>query len=98
MIDGLDIETLLKTVEPWRSDNDETLVCRAVRQETSDVQSFLFASSSPRRFQFKPAQFLTFSFQLTVSTLTTCYTIPYPPPHPSAPPLTFTTPPPPLPS
>src|SRR5260370_40321413 len=83
MIDGLDIETLLKTVEPWRSDNDETLVCRAVRQATSDVKSFLFAASSPRRFQFKAGQFLTFPFELTGATVNRSYTLSPPPTRPN---------------
>lgn len=82
MIDGLEIETLLNTVQPWKTDNDETLVCRAVRQETSDVKSFLFAASSPRRFQFKSGQFLTFSFEINGVTVNRCYTIASPPTRP----------------
>jgi len=82
MTDRLEIETLLKSVQPWSSDNDETLVCRAVRQETSDVKSFLFAASSPRRFQFKPGQFLTFSFEINGTTVNRCYTIASPPTRP----------------
>lgn len=45
----------------WDPERDETLVCRQVRDETHDVKTFVFSSPEPRRFSYKPGQFLTFS-------------------------------------
>jgi ferredoxin-NADP reductase len=67
---------------PWDPERDETLVCVAVRDETHDVRTFVFAASEPRRFDFRPGQFLTFSFEVEGRTIPRCYTIASPPTRP----------------
>ena len=48
----------------WNPDQDETLVCCAVRQETHDVKTFIFQADQPRRFHYQPGQFMTFSLNI----------------------------------
>jgi len=48
----------------WNSDEDETLVCCAVRPETHDVKTFIFQAAEPRRFAYQPGQFMTFSLTI----------------------------------
>jgi ferredoxin-NADP reductase len=59
----------------WDSDADGMLVCRAVRQETHDVKTFVLGPREPRRFAYKPGQFLTFEFEIGGETIYRCYTI-----------------------
>jgi glycine betaine catabolism B len=59
----------------WNPEEDDVLICRAKRQETHDVTTFVFAPRSERRFYFKPGQFLTFEFEIGGETLHRCYTI-----------------------
>lgn len=44
----------------WDPEVDDILVCRAVRQETHDVKTFVFGAREPRTFQFYPGQYMTF--------------------------------------
>ena len=60
---------------PWNPDEDDTLVCRAVRTETHDVKTFVFTAPEPRRFSFRPGQFLTFAFPVGGETIHRCYTV-----------------------
>lgn len=59
----------------WDADTDDTLVCRAVRDETHDVRSFIFSARSPRAFRYRPGQFMTFHFQVEGAPIDRCYTL-----------------------
>ncbi|KTQ97711.1 ferredoxin [Aureimonas ureilytica] len=59
----------------WDPEEDDILVCRAVREETHDVKTFVFAPRTRRRFVFDPGQFLTFEFEIDGETIYRCYTI-----------------------
>jgi ferredoxin-NADP reductase len=59
----------------WNPDQDETLVCCAVRQETHDVKTFVFQSEPPRRFHYRPGQFMTFSLQIGGQEIHRCYSL-----------------------
>ncbi len=60
---------------PWNPETDDTLVCRAVRDETHDVKTFVFEARPPRLFRYLPGQFLTFAFQIEGETIHRCYTL-----------------------
>ncbi len=64
----------------WDPAQDEQLVCVAVRPETHDVATFVFAAAEPRLFRFQPGQFMT--FDLTAAGVQRCYTIASPPTRP----------------
>lgn len=51
--------TLANMATPWDGDRDDTLLCRAVRQETHDVRTFVFSAPAPRLFRYAPGQFIT---------------------------------------
>lgn len=59
----------------WNAEDDDVLVCRAVRDETHDVKTFVFGAAKPQRFAYKPGQFLTFAFEVGAETIHRCYTI-----------------------
>jgi glycine betaine catabolism B len=59
----------------WDAEADDVLVCRQIRPETADVRSFTFSAATPRRFHFKPGQFLTLSVEIGGEVLQRCYTI-----------------------
>jgi glycine betaine catabolism B len=59
----------------WDSEEDDVLVCRAVRQETHDVKTFVFSGRSPRRHSFKPGQFITLDLMIGGQAVNRCYTI-----------------------
>ena len=59
----------------WDAEADDILVCRQIRAETADVKSFTFSARTPRRFHFKPGQFLTLSLEIGGATVERCYTI-----------------------
>jgi ferredoxin-NADP reductase len=75
---------LLAEAPLWNSEADEVLVCRAVRQETHDVKTFVLAAREPRRFAYRPGQFLTFTFEIGGKTIHRCYTIAAAPTRPHA--------------
>jgi glycine betaine catabolism B len=75
---------LLAEAQPWDSETDDVLVCRAVRQETHDVRTFVLAPRDPRLFAYKPGQFLTFTFEIGGETIHRCYTISAAPTRPHA--------------
>ena len=68
----------------WEPEQDDTLICRQVRDETHDVRSFLFESPSRTLFAFRPGQFLTFTFALAGGPVSRCYTIASAPTRPHA--------------
>ena len=64
----------------WDGTRDEHLVCVAVRPETADVSTFVFAAAEPRLFQFEPGQFMT--LDLAAAGVQRSYTIASPPTRP----------------
>jgi ferredoxin-NADP reductase len=65
----------LSGADAWSSEADDTLICRAVRDETHDVKTFVLSPQSPRRFSYLPGQFLTYAFEIGGETIHRCYTI-----------------------
>ncbi|UHD47529.1 hybrid-cluster NAD(P)-dependent oxidoreductase [Aureimonas altamirensis] len=59
----------------WDPNEDDVLICRAVRAETHDVKTFVFAPHKGRHFTYRPGQFLTFEFEIDGETIYRCYTI-----------------------
>ena len=59
----------------WNPDTDDTLVCVGVRRETHDVVTFLLAADPPRRFAFRPGQFMTYALDIDGETVNRCYTL-----------------------
>ena len=70
--------------QPWDSEADDTLVCRAVRQETHDVKTFVLTPATPGRFSYQPGQFMTYAFEIGGETIHRCYTISAAPTRPNA--------------
>lgn len=61
--------------ELWDSENDDALICQAVRQETPDVKTFVLRPVIPRRIRFQPGQFMTYAFEIGGEIINRCYTI-----------------------
>jgi ferredoxin-NADP reductase len=59
----------------WNAEEDDVLVCRAVRQETHDVRTFVFSGRSPRRHSYKPGQFITLDLIINGQAINRCYTL-----------------------
>jgi ferredoxin-NADP reductase len=68
----------------WDSEADDVLICTAVIPETHDVRTFVFEPASPRRFAYRPGQFLTFEFPVGEERMNRCYTISSSPMRPHA--------------
>ena len=66
----------------WEPEEDDVLICRAVREETHDVKTFVFAPRHRRQFEFTSGQFLTFEFEIGGEIIHRCYTISSPPTRP----------------
>jgi ferredoxin-NADP reductase len=59
----------------WDPEQDETLVCLDVHQETHDVKSFTFASPEGKRFNFDAGQYFLFDFPTGSEGEARCYSI-----------------------
>lgn len=59
----------------WHTDNDNTLICCQIRNETHDVKSFFFRPVKPSLFQYLPGQFITLELVINGTTINRCYTI-----------------------
>ena len=59
----------------WDSAEEGELVCRAVRDETHDVRTFLLASPSGRLFRYQPGQYLTLELDIGGAAVSRCYTL-----------------------
>jgi ferredoxin-NADP reductase len=59
----------------WNAEEDDVLVCRAVRQETHDVKTFIFSGRAPRLHAYKPGQFITLDLTINGQQVNRCYTI-----------------------
>ncbi|XEY17198.1 hybrid-cluster NAD(P)-dependent oxidoreductase [Azospirillum sp. HJ39] len=62
-------------VRDWDPETDDTLVCRAVRDETHDVKTFILAPRRPSLFRFKPGQFITLELPIGGGTVHRSYTV-----------------------
>ncbi|MDB5850116.1 MAG: Oxidoreductase FAD-binding domain protein [Rhodoferax sp.] len=60
---------------PWSADQDETLCCVQVRQETHDVKTFVLAANGPRSFRYLPGQFITLELDIDGRRINRCYTL-----------------------
>jgi len=69
---------------PWDCEMDDELVCRAVRDETHDVRTFLFTPRAPALFRYRPGQFLTLDLEIDGLRVNRCYTISSAPTRPHA--------------
>jgi len=67
--------TLANMATPWDGDRDDTLLCRAVRQETHDVRTFVFSAPAPRLFRYAPGQFITLELEIGGQAVQRCYTL-----------------------
>lgn len=68
--------------DPWETDDQTELVCRAVLDITHDVKSFLFEPSGDGVFHFEPGQFITLQLEIDGHPVSRCYTISSPPTRP----------------
>ena len=59
----------------WDPEADDVLLCRAVRDETHDVRTFVLGAPEPRLFHFQPGQFLTVEAALPGGPASRCYTL-----------------------
>ena len=59
----------------WDPEAEDELVCRALRDETHDVRTFILAAPSGRPFRYEPGQFLTFEFDIGGAAVSRCYTM-----------------------
>ena len=63
------------TVPFWNPETDDTLVCRAVIDETHDTRTFVFGAPAPRRFAYRPGQFVNLEVETPAGTETRSYTL-----------------------
>ncbi|MBY4108188.1 hybrid-cluster NAD(P)-dependent oxidoreductase [Rhodococcus fascians] len=66
----------------WGDADEMTLVCRAVREITHDVKTFLFEAPAGRVFHYEPGQFVTLNLVIDGESISRCYTISSPPTRP----------------
>lgn len=59
----------------WDPEQDESLVCLDVHQETHDVKSFSFASLEGKQFNFEAGQYFLFDFPTDAESDARCYSI-----------------------
>lgn len=59
----------------WDREQDDTLVCLDVQQETHDVKSFTFASPYDKHFAFESGQYFLFDFPVAGGAEARCYSI-----------------------
>lgn len=66
----------------WNSDDEESLICCSVTDETHDVKTFAFRTPKGHLFHFSPGQFLTLELDIDGAQINRCYTISSPPTRP----------------
>ncbi|HEY8907617.1 MAG TPA: FAD-binding oxidoreductase, partial [Rhodoferax sp.] len=59
----------------WTAEQDDTLHCVQIRQETADVKTFVLTASAARSFRYLPGQFLTLEIDVNGQKLNRCYTL-----------------------
>jgi ferredoxin-NADP reductase len=67
--------TLAAAPALWQAGRDDSLVCRAVRQETHDVKTFVFSAPQPCLFRYAPGQFITLELEIGGQAINRCYTL-----------------------
>ncbi|KRB62105.1 ferredoxin [Rhizobium sp. Root708] len=73
---GIEFQQLTRAdTATWDPEQDETLVCLDVHQETHDVKSFTFASPEGKRFNFDAGQYFLFDFPTGSDGEARCYSI-----------------------
>jgi ferredoxin-NADP reductase len=78
---------LARPAEPppvWDPEADDELICRAVRDETHDVRTFLFTPRVPVLFRYIPGQFITLDLEIEGTRINRCYTLASTPTRPHA--------------
>ncbi|RST45388.1 hybrid-cluster NAD(P)-dependent oxidoreductase [Variovorax sp. DXTD-1] len=60
---------------PWSADQDESLRCVHIRQETHDVKTFVLAADGARQFRYLPGQFITLELDIAGRKINRCYTL-----------------------
>jgi ferredoxin-NADP reductase len=60
---------------PWSADQDDSLRCVQIRQETADVKTFVLAAGGPRSFRYLPGQFITLELEIEGRKINRCYTL-----------------------
>src|SRR5471032_2832732 len=71
----METATLSAAAPLWDGARDDTLICRAVRQETHDVKTFIFSAPQARLFRYAPGQFITLELQIDGQGINRCYTL-----------------------
>lgn len=66
----------------WPSNEQQTLTCCRVIDETQDVKTFQFRTADGLAVRYEPGQFMTISTQVGEQTVERCYTISSPPTRP----------------
>ena len=61
--------------QPWSADQDETLRCVHIRQETHDVKTFVLAADGSPSFRYLPGQFITLELDIAGRKINRCYTL-----------------------
>lgn len=59
----------------WNSDEEESLICCTIVDETHDVKTFTFRTPKGNLFHFAPGQFLTLELDIDGTQVNRCYTI-----------------------
>jgi ferredoxin-NADP reductase len=59
----------------WDAENDTTLVCSGIRDETHDVRTFFFHAAGEAVVRHLPGQYFTFTFDVDGQEVHRCYTI-----------------------
>ena len=67
---------------PWASNEQRTLTCCRVVDETHDIKSFEFRAGDGLPVRFEPGQFMTVSANVQGQSVERCYTISSPPTRP----------------
>ena len=68
--------------QPCYAGGPATLLCKAVISETHDSKTFVFEDTQSRSFDFKPGQYVTFSFDINGERHVRAYSISSTPTHP----------------
>ncbi len=69
------ISSLAGEAPTYRDELDEELLCFEVRQETTDVASFVLRSATEAWLRFSPGQYLTLTVNVAGERLSRCYSI-----------------------
>ena len=59
----------------WLDEQDDTLHCVQVRQETHDVKTFVLATAQASSYRYLPGQFITLELEIDGQKINRCYTL-----------------------